>query len=154
MPHFDLLTNQPTRCQLVKATKCPSYWNTCHHPSSASWSLRTDQRECPHTSSGLWCDSKALWDSDAQALPASPWPRHTISTIATATTLVISDSLVWPRHPRASGLASDGWVITIITQETLQGAATRQRPPMFNRIFGCFIGFNSAHGAGERGSGW
>lgn len=57
---------------------------------------------------------------------------------------LVPSSLIWPRHPGASGLASDGWVITIITQEALQGAAAWQRPPVFNRIFGCFIGFNSA----------
>lgn len=85
--------------------------------------------------------------------PASPWPPPLPPSSATTPPLV-SGSQLWPHHPRASGLASDGWVITIITQEALQGAATWQRPPMFNRIFGCFIDFNSAPGAGDRVPGW
>lgn len=65
-----------------------------------------------------------------------------------------SSSQGWPRPLWASGLASDSWVITIITREALEEAVTWQRPLMFNRIFGCFIDFNSAAGAGERRPGW
>lgn len=139
-------------CQ-PRSHKHLSCLNTYRHPSSASWSSRrTDQTECPHRSNDLWCDSESLWDSKAGAHPLYLDPATPVFS-ATSPTLV-SGSPVWPRHLRASGLASDGWVIAIITQEPLQGAATWQRPPMFNRIFGCFIDLNSAPGAGKRGPGW
>lgn len=91
--------------------------------------------------------TEMLYGMGGESLLPLPWPATTSSSAA-------ASSRGRPRPLRASGLASDAWVITIITREVLEEAAAWQRPLMFNRIFGCFIDFNSAAGAGERRPAW